>query len=359
MSIHVRKTTAPVLCYVGKPAILTPERTATLNLVILVTPYFNLAATMSFIDPFRAANYLTGSTTFRWHVLSAEGGMVMSSSGLAIETAALTETVPAKADLVLVSSSWTPEQSYSDVTTSALNRWAREGAIVGGIDTGAFVLANAGLLKNRRATSHYEHIDALMEMAADTAVCEDLFVVDGRLFTCCGGTAASDAALHYLSEFSGPSIANAAARYVFHHDVRGAGRSQNPKRVEPTGHVTPSTVRKAIDLMEANLEDPIPIPEICKRVAISQRQLGRLFTQYVHKTPVEYYRDIRLDRARGLVTQTEMKLSEVAAASGFNSQVHFSRCYQQKFGLAPNKDRIEGRVPFEFRAWPMHNPRSS
>lgn len=328
-----------------------------MKLVILVTPYFNLAATMSFLDPFRAANYLTGSTKFQWRVLSLDGGLVPSSSGLAIETEAMTETGVLKPDLVVVSSSWTPEQSYSDVMTTTLNRWAREGATVGGIDTGAFVLANAGLLKDRKATAHYEHIDALIEMAPNLEVCEDLFVIDGRLFTCCGGIAASDVAFHYLSDYCGADIANAAARYVFHHDVRGAGRSQNPPSIEPFGHVTPGTVRKAIDLMEANLEDPIPIPEICRRVAISQRQLSRLFAQHVQKTPVEYYRDIRLDRARGLVTQTEMKLSEVAAASGFNSQVHFSRCYQQKFGLPPKRDRIEGRVPFEFRAWPMHNPR--
>lgn len=327
-----------------------------MELVILATPYFNLAATMSFIDPFRAANYLIGSSKFQWNIYSAQGGLLPSSSGLEVHTKALTDAASLKADLVVVSSSWTPEQSYADVITSSLKRWARDGRTIGGIDTGAFVLANAGLLNDKRATVHYEHIDALKETATNTSVLEDLFVVDGRIFTCCGGTAASDAALYFLNRFCGLSIANAAARYVFHHDVRGPGRSQNPKVIEPTGQVTPNTVRRAIDLMEANLEDPISIPEICRRIAISQRQLGRLFTQFVRKTPVEYYRDIRLDRARGLVTQTEMKLSEVAAASGFNSQVHFSRSYQQKFGLPPNKDRVEGRVPFEFRAWPMHSP---
>ena len=72
-----------------------------MKLVILVTPYFNLAATMSFLDPFRAANYLTGSTKFQWRVLSLDGGLVPSSSGLAIETGAMTETGALKPDLVL------------------------------------------------------------------------------------------------------------------------------------------------------------------------------------------------------------------------------------------------------------------
>ncbi|MEL6793812.1 MAG: helix-turn-helix domain-containing protein, partial [Pseudomonadota bacterium] len=86
--------------------------------------------------------------------------------------------------------------------------------------------------------------------------------------------------------------------------------------------------------------------------------LTRLFAQHVGKATAIYYRDIRLDRARGLVTQTEMPLMEVAIASGFRSHVAFSRAYRARFGLSPRADRREGRVPFEFRPWPMHPRRS-
>jgi transcriptional regulator GlxA family with amidase domain len=110
--------------------------------------------------------------------------------------------------------------------------------------------------------------------------------------------------------------------------------------------------------MEENLEDALSIPQICTRLRVSQRQLDRLFAQFVRKGPVLYYRDMRLDRARSLVTQTDMKLSEIAVASGFSSQAHFSRAYRERFGLAPRTDRVEGRVPFEFRAWPMHRKSS-
>ncbi|WP_421979808.1 GlxA family transcriptional regulator [Roseibium sp.] len=326
------------------------------RIVILVTPHFNVSATTSFIDPFRVANYLNGTARFSWTVVSDRGGLVPSSSGLSVATRAIADLNAAKPDLVLVSTSWTPERHYTDRVLGPLKKWAREGVVVGGLDTGAFVLAKAGLLAGRTATVHYEHIDALIEVAPDTAVSEDLFVIDERVFTCCGGSASTDLALHFLRRHAGVSIANAASRYLFHHHIRCEGHSQNPKGTEPTGHATPGAVRRAIDLMEQNLEDPLSIPDICARLHVSQRQLSRLFRQYVRRSPVEYYRDIRLDRARGLVTQTEMKLSEIAAASGFNSQVHFSRSYKQRFGLSPGSDRIEGRVPFEFRAWPMHSP---
>lgn len=324
-----------------------------LEILVFVTPHFNVSATTSFIDPFRVANYLSGAGRFSWRFVSEQGGAVESSSGLVVQTQPLAAARELTPWLALVSSSWTPERYASGPLRIMLQKWARAGAILGGLDTGGIVLALSGLLKGRQATVHYEHIDAFIEHAPDTEVSENMFVLEDRLFTCCGGTAATDVGLRFVHAVAGESLANATARYVFHHEVRGEERSQNPKVVEPMGYVTSGLVRAAIDVMEAHLEATLSIPQIAERLGTSQRQLGRLFQQYVRKSPVEYYRDIRLDRARGLVTQTELKLSEIAAASGFNSQVHFSRAYRQRFGLSPSADRIEGRVPFEFRAWPM------
>ncbi len=326
------------------------------EIVVFVTPHFNVSATTSFIDPFRASNYLTGTNDFFWSFVSQNGGPIEASNGLVVTTKPLDEILDRRPWLVVVSSSWTPERYASRKLRTSLQRWERAGAIIGGLDTGGIILANAGLLNGKTATVHYEHIDAFIEIAANTTVSEDMFVLDDRIFTCCGGTASTDAGLRFVHAIAGENVANAAARYLFHHDVRGGNESQNPKVVEPMGYVTSGLVRAAIDLMEAHLEKTLSIPDIAASLDISQRQLSRLFRQYVQKSPVEYYRDIRLDRARGLVTQTELKFSEIAAASGFNSQVHFSRAYHQCFGLSPSADRIEGRVPFEFRAWPMYKP---
>ncbi|MGE0213822.1 MAG: GlxA family transcriptional regulator, partial [Parvibaculaceae bacterium] len=176
-------------------------------------------------------------------------------------------------------------------------------------------------------------------------------------FTCSGGLAAADLALQIVRTRHGDALANAAARYIFHPGLRPQGTPQNPASVEPLGHSTPGAVRRAIEEMERNLEDPLSIPELCRRVGRSQRQIDRLFARYVGKSPTLYYRDIRLDRARGLVTQTELSMSEIAVASGFSSQVHFSKAYRERFRISPRSDRVEGRIPFEFRAWPMHRQR--
>ena len=329
---------------------------SSLGILIIAMPNFNLAATVGFIDPFRAANYLEGRSHFRWNIASASGGTVVASNGIIIETQALPSAQDEPPDIVIVSSSWAPESHGSPLLHAMLRRWARAGITLGALDTGAFILARLRLLTGTRATVHYEHLNAFKELYPDIKVTDQLFVFDGNRITCCGGGASVDFALHIIRRTLGETLANSTARYLFHEKLRTQGARQNSSQVEPLGTTVPATVRKAIRVMEEHLETALPIPQICRTIGISQRQLDRLFVRFVRRSPAIYYRDIRLDRARGLVTQTEMPLSAVAVASGFSSQVHFSRAYRERFGIAPRRDRIEGRIPFEFRAWPLHHP---
>lgn len=323
------------------------------RIAVIATPNFNLATTTGFLDPFRVANYLHGSSMFRWSLHSLAASPLSASNGLQLSVAPL-EDAPEKPDLVVVSSSWTPEAYADDALLARLRRWSRAGCPLAALDTGAFILARAGLLAGRRATVHYEHIDAFAELFPEIGLTEDLFTIDQGRLTCCGGAASTDLALHLLRQQQGDALANAAARYIFHERLRPEGAQQFPQSVEPLGTSTPKSLRRAIRLMEANLEANLSIPDICAGVDLSQRQLERLFRTHVGKSPQLYYRDIRLDRARGLVTQTDMPMSEIAVACGFTSQVHFSRVYRERFGLPPTKDRVQGRIPFEYRAWPMH-----
>ena len=324
-----------------------------MKLAILVTPDFNMAATMAFVDPFRAANYLERTGHFQWRLFSLQGGPCPASNGLSIDTEQLSDPAGLRPDFALISSSWAPEKHSEPALLSILRDWFRKGVKIGGLDTGAFILASAGLLDGRTATVHYEHIDGFQERFPKIAVSEDMLVMEGGIWTCCGGSAATDMALHMIRQTHGDGLANAAAKYVFHHQLRPFGSPQKPDAIEPLGHRVPNAVRQAVHLMEQNLEEPLSIPQISAKVGVSQRHLNRLFAEQVGKTAINYYRDIKLDRARSLVTQTNLTLSQISVASGFGSQVHFSRAYKKRFGLAPGADRIEGRIPYEYRAWPM------
>lgn len=330
-----------------------------MEIFVIVTPNFNLATTTGFIDPFRAANYLDGQQHFKWHFFSQDGGRCLASNNILVDTKPLQEAGQIVPDIIVISSSWSPEEFSSTSLIASVRKYARYGIPIVGIDTGAFIMAKAGLLDGKKATIHYEHTDTMLELFPETETTEDLFVFDGNCITCCGGLAVSDCALHIIVSTKGAKLANAAARYIFHPGLRPQNSHQIPTSTEPLGISPPDSVRRAIKIMEEHLEEPIKISEICKRINLSQRQLNRLFSKFIAKTPAIYYRDVRLDRARGLVTQTDMQLSEVAIASGFASQVHFSRAYRLRFGLPPGVDRKQGRIPFEFRAWPLHRINAS
>jgi len=313
-------------------------------------------ATMSLLDPFRAANYLSGEPRYDWRVLSLEAPPVVASNGMTF-----TDTIPYTSlsdqfDTIFVSASWTPELYRKPRLLKWLQRQSRSGALVGGIDTGGFLLAFAGLLEGHRATVHYEHMAAFRELFPGIELCEDLYVIDDRRVTCCGGTAAADLALELIRRRDGLELANAAARYVFHDRLRPGSEGQFPAHPEPSGYSAPDKLRRAIVCMEHNLEEPLPLGEIAGEVGLSQRQLQRLFREHTGVTTAQYYLGSRLDRARGMVTQTEMSMLSIAVACGFSSQEYFARVYRKRFGLQPSRDRRLGRVPFEFRSFPAFRP---
>ena len=313
-----------------------------MRLSLILTPDFNMAATMGFVDPLRAANYLSGASRFAWRFATEAGGPCRASNGAVLETATLPAERP---DIAIISASWTPERHATPAISAALRRWARAGTTLGGIDTGAFVLAEAGLLKGRRATAHSEHLGALAELYPDIEAMETLCVFDDKRMTCAGGVAAVDFGLHLVADRLGEAQAAAAARYLFHPGLRGAGAPQNPPAIGPA----PAPLKAALAAMEAEREEPLSIAEIAALAGVSHRQLDRLFASHFRRTPGQVYRGLRLDRAHGLVTQTDLPLAEIAVACGFASPAHFSRAYRQRFARSPSQDRVEGRVPFEFR----------
>lgn len=316
---------------------------------MLLLSGFNSLAAQAFLDPFRAANYLHADKAYDWQFLSPAGGTVVASNGIEIANTVEINRQVADFDLLMVNASWTPEQFQEKELQAWLRGASRQGAVLGGIDTGAFVLAYAGLLDRQRAVVHYEHLAAFNELFPGVATEEALYSIDSRRVSCCGGVAAIDLALEIIHMQHGIELANAAARYIFHERLRDASEAQIPRGLQPVGYQVPDKLREAILLMERNVEEPLTHPELASYLSLSVRQLQRLFKQYMGVTPVSYYRNVRLDRARGLVTQTEMQMMDIAALCGFTRAEQFSRAYLMRFKVTPTRDRIEGRIPFQFR----------
>ena len=324
------------------------------RIAMLLLDGFNSAAMHAFLDPFRSANYLRGDPLYSWDFLGYENDTVAASNGLHISNLVKAQNASTAYDLLVINASWGVERYNKPRLLNWLREASAKGTTLCGLDTGAFVMAFAGLLENRRAAVHYEHIAAFRELFPNVEMGEEMFVMDRDRLTCCGGLASTDLALEIIRLQQGIELANASSRYIFHERLRDGSEGQFPEHREPVGFSAPSKLREAIILMERNLEQPLGIRDIAKQIAISQRQMDRIFNKHTGISPVRYYLDIRLDRARGLITQTELPILDVAIASGFNSNAQFSRTYKTRFGITPRQDRLVGRVPFQFRSFPSY-----
>ena len=236
---------------------------AAFGLLVIVTPNFNLAATVGFLDPFRASNYLDGSILFRWDLASAAGGDIIASNGISVRTRALREVRNQPQDMVIVSSSWAPETYNGAPLHSALLRWARAGVTLGAIDTGAFILAEAGLLKGKRATTHYEHINSLRESTStprQARICSSMTAIASPV-----AVAPPRRILPSMSYEACTGIRSPMPRHAI-SSIRPCAPKEHRRTRVPWSRwavQAPSVLKQAIKLMEDNLEDAFTISQIC------------------------------------------------------------------------------------------------
>lgn len=235
-------------------------------------------------------------------------------------------------------------EKYSQRTVFA---WLREeynrGVAIGGLCTGAHVLAQAGLLSGRRCAIHWENLPGFSETFPKVNVYADLFEVDGNIYTCAGGTAALDMMLKLIGDDFDDNLVNRVCEQVLTDRVRSpTDRQRLPLRARLG--VQNSKILTIIELMEAHLAEPLSLIEIADHVGLSRRQIERLFRQEMGRSPARYYLEIRLDRARHLLIQSTLPVVEVAVACGFVSASHFSKCYRELYARSPQQERADRKL---------------
>src|SRR3546814_413756 len=167
-----------------------------------------------------------------------------------------------------------------------------------------------------------------MEAFPDRDATSELFEIDRKRFSCSGGTAALDMMLHLIALQHGHELAAAVSDQFIHERIRGRHDQQRMALPARLGIRHPKLVA-VIRKMEGSLEEPISRADLADSVDLSSRQLERLFRKYLRRTPTRYYLELRLNRARLLLLQTDMSVLDVALACGFVSASHFSKCYRE------------------------------
>lgn len=294
-------------------------------------------ALTSAIEPLRMANQLSNQSLYDWSIISAQGLPVRASNKVAIEATCSIESAP-KFDLVFICGGINIENRITPELLDWCQQLSNQSIALGGICTGAFVLAQAGLLKGYRCTIHWENTPGMQEAFPDLIVSHNLFVIDRDRLTSSGGVAPLDMMLTIIRETHGMALASEISDEYLCDRIRDQRDHQRTPLRHRLGTSQPK-LTEVVELMEANIEEPIPLDELAGHVHLSRRQLERLFRKYLNCVPTRYYLEVRLRRARQLLHHTSQSIVEIALACGFVSAPHFSKCYRDLFDLPPREDR--------------------
>ena len=315
--------------------------TGTQNYVFALVEDFTHLAFSCAVDPLRIANLISGRELYRWSFASADGQTAAASNGAVTLVHHPFSAIP-RCDRLFVLSGIGMQQMDHRALFVALRQIDRtRDTRIGALCSGAWLLAQAGLLNGLKAAIHWEYHDSFVETFPEVNLVRNVFVADEKYVTASGGSATADLMLHLIGRDHADDLATAVADQMVYSAVREGSAEQRVSLMARAGHRS-NHLSRAIEIMRDTLDDPMTPVQIAAELNISVRQLERLFGKHLNASPKKYCMDLRLQRARHLLLQTEMSVTEVAMACGFESPGHFTRVYRTAFGVTPmmQRDRL-------------------
>ena len=310
---------------------------ATRRFAFLLMKNFTLLSFASAVDALRIANRMSDKAIYSWVFLSEDGNPVSCSAGTSFNVDNSLIDLH-RDDTIMVCGG----MNISETTTKPILNWIRKetrrGLKIGGLCTAAYTLARAGILDGKRATTHWENQDSFSEEFMEVDLKKSVFIIDGNRMTTAGGTSSIDLFLKIIADDHGEELANAVADQMIYSSIitdQDSQRLSVPTRIG----VRHPKLSLVIQMMEKNIEEPISPSILAKDVSMSTRQLERLFRRYLDRSPKRYYMELRLQKARNLLMQTDMSVINVALACGFASPSHFSKCYRTHYNTTPYRER--------------------
>ena len=296
-----------------------PSRVPT-QISILLFDRFSNHCLANVLEPLRAANDLSSQQVFEWNIVVLGGQRVRSSSGLRLEADA--QLADMRGDILMVMPSY-GFLTHANVTSSrALRAAARRFDILAGLDTGSWLLAEAGLLDGYRATIHWDELDRFSERFSEIDVQKEAVIYDRDRITCGGASTAFALAMQMIEKQHG-----AALRLRVEHLFSGA-YAQRPVR---RGGIA----ARAVALMRAHIEEPLPIAQLAQQLGRSQKHLEQQMLARLGAAPQVIYRRIRLERARQLSLDTTISVAEISVRCGYQDASAMTRAFRSEYGTTP------------------------
>ncbi len=278
------------------------------------------------LEPMRAANTFLNRKAYNWSIATLDGKNVSSSADLSVAPDQTFGGLSRGDILILL-----PGYDFQRLSTPALDRRLRAAATrfdtLIGIDTGAWLLASAGLLDGRPATIHHDEFDTFAEAFPDVHARRERWIDDNDRVTTGGAVTAFELMTHLISRTHGTALTLQISALFAVPDTTFPRPMEPPK-----GDIR---VRRALAAMEENIEDPWPLPDIARTAGCRQKELEKRFMAAFGATPQRVYQRIRLNAAYKMVKNTTMSVAEIAARTGYRDSAAFTRAFKTTFETTP------------------------
>ena len=266
---------------------------------------------------------------YSWCFCSIDGDPVQSSSGLVVTpNGAISDQ---QGDVLVVMPSYGYRKLDTRSTTRTVLATAKKHRQVAGLDTGSWLLARAGLLDEHRATIHWDELSRFEESFPAVDAVQERFVIDGNRLTCSGAMAAFDLASALIRRDHGPLLSMEVGYLLMSRN--GQDHYPLPLKSEDT------LVNRALGFMQANLETPLSIRELARKIGCSQKRIEMRVQAELKTTPQALYRRLRLNLARNLAEDTEQSIAEIASRCGYENASAMTRAFKAEFGQTPTAFR--------------------
>lgn len=309
----------------------------------ILQPEFPLTGLVLASDALRIANQNSGRTIFTWAFISETGESVRASNGMWFSVDHAMDQMPL-ADVYLLFEGNLPTQHNSRKLLGQLRTAARFDAFVGAVDTGAFALAQAGLIGSEKSPEivlHWEAIPAFVERFPTARPLNQIFYRKDKRVHCAGGVATLDMILDLISHFKGDAMANEIANALVHTRRDPSVEQRSDGLLEPKQNPLSGRI---VRLMEKHLDFPLGLAEIANELGIPQRTLSHASRRAFGESPMRLYLRIRLQAARNFLFYAEFSIKDISTSCGFSYPSVLSRAFRGQFGLTPREFRTKLRA---------------
>lgn len=323
------------------------RRTETLFSVgFILLDEFTLFALSGFVDVLRIGGNQSDDSEqrdFRWTIVAPSLEPVRSNSGIEVLP---WETYSTGSDfdyLVVVGGRVEPQRKTDTRVIEYIQEYAKKGGFVIGLCTATFVLARAGVMKNRQSCIHWHHREEFEDEFPELAAASDtVFIEDKQRITCPGGRSASDVALHLIEKHCGPAKARKAASGLMIEEIRGSQSPQPNVGATWFKGIHNPLLRRAIIIMDQYIAEELSVQGLAARLQVSENTLFRAFKRYTNVSPAKLLRVLRLAHAHWSLHHTSLSIAQIAHYYQFSDASHFSKIHKEHYGTTPAEARIQG-----------------